>query len=92
MSPFYDPSGKPMLPVAKLELKKIKSRNSQCKSDQNSKENENQQLYSISNDPDFDVKDLSNFFRRSQFMAMDSNTVSKKARNKNKGTMKFLGE
>ena len=92
LSPFYDPTGKPMQPVAKLELKKVKSRNSQCNSDQTSREKDNQQLYSISNDPDFDIKDLSNFMRRNQFMAIDSNTVSKKAKNKNKGTMRFVGK
>ncbi len=81
-----------MMPVAKLELKKMKSRNSQCKPDQTSKEKENQQIYSMANnDPDFDLKDLSNFMRRSQFLAMESNTVSKKTKN-NKGVMRFVGK
>lgn len=92
LSPFYDPSGKPMLPVAKLTLRKLKSRNSQCQADQTSGEATSQQ-YSIgdANDPDFDFNDLSNFMRRSQFLALDSNVASKKSKN-SKDIMRFIGK
>ena len=79
LSPFYDPTGKPLLPVAKLTIRKLKTRNSECKSD-----------IGDANDPDFDLNDLSNFMRRSQFMALDSNIVSKKSKN-NKDNMRFIG-
>ena len=77
-----------MPPVARLTLKRERTRNSQCADEM---ANDKNQQYAIGeNDVDFDMNDLSNFLRRSQFMALDSGSVSKKGKSKGQ-TMKFIG-
>jgi len=86
LAPFYDPSGKQMPPVAKLYLKREKLNGAQCPNGiVESKETD-----SIQSSRLFDSQDLSDPIRRNQLIAMETNNLIKKNRQKSK-EMKFIG-
>lgn len=86
LAPFYDPSGKPMPPVAKLHLRREKLNGAQCPNGII----ENKETDSIQSSRIFDSQDLSDPIRRNQLIAMESNNLIKKNRQKSK-EMKFIG-
>jgi hypothetical protein len=86
LAPFYDPSGKQMPPVAKLYLKREKLNGAQCPNGIF----DNRETNSIQSTRVFDSQDLSDPIRRNQLIAMESNNLIKKTRQKNK-EMKFIG-
>jgi hypothetical protein len=84
-SPFYDPTGKPLIPLAKLILKRHMTRGLQCPNGvlEDGPEKHIDQK-------DFDMFDLSNMIRRNQIFASDPSNISKKSRSKLK-EMKLIG-
>lgn len=86
LAPFYDPSGKQMPPVAKIYLKREKLNGAQCPNGII----ENKETDSIQSSRLFDSQDLSDPIRRNQLIAMESNNLIKKNRQKSK-EMKFIG-
>jgi hypothetical protein len=81
-SPFYDPAGKPMPPLAKLIIKKQMIRGAQCPNGVKEEDEERSML----DMKDFDLNDLSNPTRRLQLINSDKTSFSKKSRTKTKET------
>ena len=83
-APFYDPSGKEMLPVARLTLRKVMTRGAQCPNGQ--KEPEVREIDGAL----FDRSDYSDPLRRNQLLAQEQ-SVAKKTRARSK-EMRFIGK
>ena len=84
-SPFYDPSGKEMLPLAKITIQKIMTRGQQCPNGQLEQPRHNE-----IDKTQFDLNDYSDTLRRNQLLAQDV-FVGKKTRSKSK-EMRIIGK